>query len=134
MICGLEVTDLTRAIYSNIENGEALTNQYFLECAMLCPKNVVVDGINSLMCGLFPGESRTYSSADSIQGTEDGTQYPIEYLNSINTGSLPLSQLEVKIGVPLMLIRNLDPSLGLCNGTRLRLMRMTNSATCDNHQ
>ena len=78
------------------------------------------------MCGLFPGESRIYSSADSIQGAEDGAQYPIEYINSINTGGLPPSQLEVKRGVPLMLLRNLDPGLGLCNGTRWRLMRMTN--------
>ena len=78
------------------------------------------------MCSLFLGGSRTYSSADSIQGAEDGAQYPLEHLNSINTGGLPPSQLEVKIGVPLMLLRNLDPGLGLCNGTRLRLMRMTN--------
>ena len=67
MICGLEVTDLTRAIYPNIENAQALTNQYFLERAILCPRNVEVDEINSLMCSLFPGESRTYSSADSIK-------------------------------------------------------------------
>ena len=126
MICGLEVSDLTRAIYPNIENGQALTNQYFLKHAIFCPRNVEVDEINSLMCGLFPGGSRTYSSADSIQGAEDGAQYPVEYLNSINTGGLPPSQLEVKIGVPLMLLRNLYPGLGLCNGTRLRFMRMTN--------
>ena len=50
------------------------------------------------MCGLFPGESRTYSSAASIQGAEDGAQYPVEYLNSINTGGLPPSQLEVLSG------------------------------------
>ena len=126
MICGLEVTDLTRVIYPNIENGQALTNQYFLERAILCPRNVEVDEINSFMCDLFPGGSRTYNSADSIQGAEDGIQYPVEYLNSINTGGLPPSQLEVKIGIPLMLLRNLDPGLGLCNRIRLRLMRMTN--------
>ena len=90
MIC-LELTDLTRAIYPNIENRQALTNQYFLEYAILCPRNIKVDEINSLMCGLFPGGSRTYSSADSVQGAEDGTQYPVEYLNSINIGSLPSS-------------------------------------------
>ena len=78
------------------------------------------------MCDLFPGESGTYSSADSIQAAEDGAQYPVEYLNSVNTGSLPPSQLEVKIGVPLMPLRNLDPGLGLYNGIRLRLMWMTN--------
>ena len=78
------------------------------------------------MCGLLERESRTYSSANSIQAAEDGAQYPVEYLNSINTGGLPPSQLEVKIGVPLMLLRNLESGLGLCNGTRLRLMWMTN--------
>ena len=72
MICGPGVSDLTRAIYPNIANGQALTNQYFLEHAILCSRNDKVDEINSLMCGLFPGESRTYSSADSIQGATDG--------------------------------------------------------------
>ena len=85
-----------------------------------------MDEINSLVCGLFAGESRTYSSADSIQGAEDDAQYPMEYLNSINTGGFPPSQLEVKRGVPLIFLRNLDPGLGLCNGTRLRLMQITN--------
>ena len=73
MICGLEVSDLTRTIYANIGNGQALTNQYVLEHAILYPRNVEVNEINSLMCDLFPGESRTYSCADSIQGAEDST-------------------------------------------------------------
>ena len=103
-----------------------LQSLFFLKCVILCPRNVEVDEINSLMCSLFTGESRTHSSADSIQGAEDGAQYPVEYLNSINTGGLSPSQLEVKIDIPLMLLRNLDPGLGLCNGTRLRLMWMTN--------
>ena len=70
-----------------------------------------MDEINSLMHHLFSGESRIYSSVDSIQGAKDSVQYPVEYLNSINTGDLFPSQLEVKIGVPLMLLRNLDPGV-----------------------
>ena len=119
MIYGLEASDLTRVIYPNIGNGQALTNQYFLEYTILCSRNIEVNEINSLVCGFFPGESRTYSSVDSIQGAEDSAQYPVEYLNSINTGGLPPSQLEVKIGVPLILLRNLDPGLGLYNRIRL---------------
>ena len=65
-------------------------------------------------------------AVQTIQDAEDGAQYLVEYLTSINTGSFPSSQLEVKIGVPLMLLRNLESGLGLCNGTRLRLMRITN--------
>ena len=37
------------------------------------------------------------NSADSVKGSEGEEQlYPVEYLNSINMGSLPPSQLEVK--------------------------------------
>ena len=48
----------------------------------------------------------------------------MEYLNSIDIASLPPPHLEVKPGVPLMLLRNMDQRQGLCNGTRLRLVRM----------
>jgi DNA helicase Pif1, 2B domain len=87
---------------------------------------IEVDEINSLIYQQFPGERQVYSSADSIQGTEDDVQYPVEYLNSINMGGFPPSQLQIKRGVPLMLLWNLDPGLGLCNGTRLQLLHMTN--------
>ena len=36
--------------------------------------------------------------------------------------SLPLSELMMKIGCPLMLLRNLDPKKGLCNGTCMILL------------
>ena len=68
------------------------------------------------MCGLFLGQSRIYSSVDSIEDAKDGAQYPVEYLNSINIGGVPLSQLEVKIGVYLMLLRSRYSGLELCNG------------------
>jgi ATP-dependent DNA helicase PIF1 len=45
--------------------------------------------------------------------------YPIEFLNSLNVSGIPPHKLILKIGCPLMLIRNLNPSNGLCNGTQL---------------
>ena len=49
---------------------------------------------------------------------------PVELLNSITVNGLPLSHLASKVGSPLMLLCNLDPSNdGLCNGTYLILTR-----------
>jgi ATP-dependent DNA helicase PIF1 len=47
------------------------------------------------------------------------TLYPIEYLNSLSANNFPAHKLKLKIGVPVMLLRNINQSVGLCNGTRL---------------
>ena len=57
---------------------------------------------------------------DSVDSEEEDFQpYPIEYLNSLKAGGLPLARLALKVGCPVMLLRNLDPFIGLCNGTWL---------------
>jgi hypothetical protein len=40
-------------------------------------------------------------------------------------GSLPDHYLQLKIGVPIMLLRNFNPSKGLCNETRLIVTQLT---------
>jgi ATP-dependent DNA helicase PIF1 len=45
--------------------------------------------------------------------------YPTEFLNTLSVNGLLDHILHLKIGVPVMLLHNLDPSRGLCNGTRL---------------
>ena len=69
----------------------------------------------------FPGEPVEYLSADTIQdGDEEARQlYPTEFLNSFNASSLPPHHLELKKFMPIILLRNLRPQEGLCNGTRL---------------
>jgi ATP-dependent exoDNAse (exonuclease V) alpha subunit len=73
----------------------------------------------------FPGDEHVYSSRDSVEQGDNEHQYPMEYLNSISLGTLPQSQLHLKVGVPLILLRNINPEQGLCNGTRLRLVHMS---------
>ncbi|XP_074309757.1 uncharacterized protein LOC141644184 [Silene latifolia] len=50
---------------------------------------------------------------------ENQEQYPIEFLNTLNPGGLPPHHLVLKKNSPIILLRNLDPTSGLCNGTRL---------------
>jgi ATP-dependent DNA helicase PIF1 len=47
----------------------------------------------------------------------------VENIRSNATHSLPILE-RLKVGVPVMLLRNIDQNLGLCNGTRLTITRM----------
>ena len=53
------------------------------------------------------------------EGNETDHFYNPEFLNSIRLSSLPAHELKLKINQPIMPIRNISPSQGLCNGTRL---------------
>ena len=48
--------------------------------------------------------------------------FNIEYLNSLTPSGCPPHTLHLKRGMPLMLLRNLNPREGLCNGTKLIFM------------
>ncbi|GJZ77864.1 ATP-dependent DNA helicase PIF1-like protein [Tanacetum coccineum] len=86
--------------------------------AILSTKNEHVDSINDLLIDRFPGEEKVYYSFDEA---EDDTHnyYPLEFLKSLNVSGLSPHYLRLKIGCPIILLRNLDPANGLCNGTRL---------------
>ncbi|GBM87158.1 hypothetical protein AVEN_150840-1 [Araneus ventricosus] len=51
-------------------------------------------------------------------------QDPEEFLNSLIPTGLPPYELKLKIGCIIMLLRNLAPSKGLCNGTRLIITKL----------
>lgn len=72
-----------------------------------------------------------FCSADSVvfeEGVDgpDVMPYPVEFLASLKISGLPLAKLALKPGVPLMLLRNLDASNGLCNGTHMVLTKIQN--------
>lgn len=135
--CGSALQDLMDQVYPNLAyysqplgTRANLCNQYFLERTILSAKNEDVDAINNAFLRTFRQEDIvTYYSADEAvleEGVDDpGQNYPIEYLNSITYSGLPLHKLQMKVGCPLMLLRNLDPEQGLCNGTRCILTRCT---------
>jgi hypothetical protein len=48
-----------------------------------------------------------------------------EFLRSMNSSSLPPGELKIKNGCPLILMWNLSPSNGLCNGSCMIILRMS---------
>ncbi|UYV75441.1 hypothetical protein LAZ67_13000279 [Cordylochernes scorpioides] len=54
---------------------------------------------------------------------DESVSYPPEFLNSLELSGTPSHKIVLKVGVPIILIRNLDPPR-LCNGTRLCITRM----------
>ena len=48
-----------------------------------------------------------------------------EFLRSIQSPNLPPGELRIKIGCPLILMRNLSPANGLCNGSRMIVVGMS---------
>ena len=101
-------------------------DQYFLDRTILTGQNDDVDELNQVMLQRMTGEEHVYHSADSVvteEGVDGEFQYPVEYLNTINLSGLPLAKLTLKIGAPIMILRNIDPAHGLCNGARCILIR-----------
>lgn len=102
---------------------------YFKERAILAPTHVIVDDVNEYMLHLMPGEEKIYLSADGICKSDaragfNASVYSSDYLHSIRSSGLPNHVLKLKVGVPVMLLRNIDQSSGLCNGTRLMITRL----------
>jgi len=69
---------------------------------------------------LCAGEEHVYLSSDSVMDEDEhSTLYPPEWLHTLQPSGLPAHALRLKVGVPIMLLRNLNAALGLANGTRL---------------
>lgn len=67
----------------------------------------------------------TLDSADRILNETAASHrsdfLPPEFFRTLETASLAPAQLRLKLGASVMLLRNLNPPEGMCNGTRLRL-------------
>ena len=98
--------------------------EYSQQRAILASTNEIVDEVNEYMLSLIPSDGRIYLSCDSTCPSDRSIDNPDDihtpkFLNIITASSLPNHTLKLKIGVPVMLLRNIDQSYGLCNGIRL---------------
>ncbi|XP_073835848.1 uncharacterized protein, partial [Musca autumnalis] len=68
------------------------------ERAILAPKNLDVDNLNCTIQNNIVGALHTFKSIDCVTNEDDATNYPTEFLNSLDVPGLPPHNLELKRG------------------------------------
>ena len=123
-----DVQSLVNRVYPDIGQYFQHTD-YFSDRAILSPRNVDVTTINNSVLNRIPEPEHEYLSDDTLVNKEDqeALMLPAEFLHSIYSGGIPVHQLRLKHYTPVMLLRNLNTSRGLCNGTRLQKNKRNNN-------
>jgi len=128
MLCA-NLNTLINRVYPGIGNPRPQEDQYFLDRIILCPRNDEVHVINEVILQQFNpvpnAEVHILRSVDSVSEEDEMHHaYPVEFLQQLNTGGLPPAILHLKVSCPVILLRNLDPGEGLCNGTRMVVLNV----------
>ena len=111
--------ELIDKVFFNIINNYT-SDEWLFERAILAPTNDIANKINNIILQSIPGETTTLRSVDTIINDDDTILYTPDFLNSLEISGIPSHELCLKIGVPVILMRNLHAPR-LCNGTRLRV-------------
>ena len=91
--------------------------------AVVTPTNDAAAEVNELFLKCLPGREWVFYSQDSIleDNPEAPDMYPDEFLHAQTPNGMPPHVLQLKQDAVLLLLRNVAPDLGLCNGTRVLL-------------
>ena len=109
--------ELLQKVFPDLKSNHT-SSTWLCERAILAPRNDTVDAVNKTLLDEIPGDTQTFQSIDSVNDDSETVKFPIEFLNGLKPSGMPPHKLFLKIGAPVMLLRNLDPPR-LCNGTRL---------------
>lgn len=111
------------------KNPGALSDEELSRRAIVVPTNAIALEMNREIISRLPNEPMIYYSADSVmsEDPDDELNFPMEFLNDQTPSGMPPHVLLLKRGVPIMLLRNINPKKGLCNGTRMIVEQMSRS-------
>jgi ATP-dependent DNA helicase PIF1 len=99
--------------------------------SIITPLNKDVDTLNKKCLSRMTPDINpvVLASCDEVVVEDDPIEaihFQEEYLNTITLPGLPPHLLELKVNTPVVLLRNLDATNGLCNGTRLQIQEISN--------
>jgi ATP-dependent DNA helicase PIF1 len=111
---GNDLDRLIARVFPNL-NENMSNKDYITSRAILSTRNDWVDNINVKMIESFQGGEVTYHNFDSAID-DPHNYYPSEFLNTLTPNGLPPHVLKLKVGCPIILLRNIDPANWLRNG------------------
>ena len=85
-----------------------LDHSELIDGSIYTPLNVHAKEINDLCLEEISGAARTYLSADSVLEDDHRDVVPLEYLNTITISGMADHDLSLKVGCPVILLRNLQ--------------------------
>ena len=74
------------------------------ERAILAAKNKDVDSLNFIIQSQIAGELHSYKSVDSVTDEDQATNYPTEFLNSLDVPGTPPHNLQLKVGSIIIIV------------------------------
>ncbi|CAN0839969.1 hypothetical protein LINGRAHAP2_LOCUS2707 [Linum grandiflorum] len=85
------------------------------------------EAVDRTLCDVM--DMKIYLSSDTLTTPSPDQQcleeqYPTEFLNGLSFNVMPEHQLRFKPYTMVMLLRNLNPATGLCNGTRILITHL----------
>ena len=103
-------------IRTGLENRDSIGpawNQFVHERAIICARNQDVEEINNICLNMMDGEITECLSADRCLHKKDEVNFPVEFINQQTPNGCPQHSLKIKVGAPIILMRNLDPMNGM---------------------
>lgn len=125
-------------VYDGLDKKENISNpEWFKDRAILCPRNISVTEINEYMNKkflelypeLYPEKDtaqncRTYLSKDEALDTMSPFTYEMEHFNALTPSGYPPHKLQLIVGAPVMLLKNINPPEGHTNGQRYTVLQL----------
>ena len=109
--------EVMNCIYAALNNHFGV-KQYLASRLILAADNAIVNETNIDLVQRLRGELHTFKSIDTVDDDDHRLEYPVEFLNLLNPSGLAEHELYLKVGAPVILLRNFDVKAGHCNGTR----------------
>ena len=89
----------------------------------MAEKSNDVNAINNIIQGQILGKYTTYKSIDTIMNMCEIVNYPTDFFISLDFPGVPKHILPLKIGVPIIILRNINPPR-MCNKLDLLLKKI----------